>query len=60
MFCVKMAVLSRFYSFYQEISAILAENSYTFKEQNLLTYSIKEIKRLIPWISFTPGVSSNA
>ena len=39
-----MAVLSHFYSFYQKISAILAENSYTFKEQNLLTYSIKEIK----------------
>lgn len=55
-----MAVLSRFYSFYQEISAILTENSYAFKEQNLLTYSIKEIKRLIPWISFMPGVSSNA
>lgn len=55
-----MAVLSCFYSFYQEISAILTEDSYAFKEQNLLTYSIKEIKRLIPWISFTPGVSSNA
>lgn len=39
-----MAVLSHFYSFYQKISAILAENSYAFKEQNLLTYSIKEIK----------------
>jgi len=39
-----MAVLSRFYSFYQEISAILTEDSYTFKEQNLLAYSIKEIK----------------
>ena len=39
-----MAVFSLFYSFYQEVSAILAENSYTFKEQNLLTYSIKEIK----------------
>ena len=55
-----MAVLSHFYSFYQEISAILTENSYAFKEQNLLAYSIKKIKRLIPWISFTPGVSSNA
>ena len=39
-----MAVLSHLYSFYQEISAILTENSCTFKEQNLLTYSIKEIK----------------
>jgi len=27
-----MAVLSHFYSFYQKISAILAENSYAFKE----------------------------
>ena len=39
-----MAVLSHFYSFHQEMSAILTENSYAFKEQNLLTYSIKEIK----------------
>ena len=39
-----MAVFIRFYSFYQEISAILAEYSYAFKEQNLSTYSIKEIK----------------
>ena len=39
-----MAVLSCFYSFYQEISAILTENSYAFKEQKLLAYSIKEIK----------------
>lgn len=55
-----MSVLSHFYSFYQEMPAILTENSYAFKEQNLLAYPIKEIKRLIPWISFTPGVSSNA
>lgn len=55
-----MAVLSHFHSFYQETSAILTEDSYAFKGQNLLIYSIKEIKRLIPWISFTPGVSSNA
>jgi len=27
-----MAALSHFYSFYQEISAILTENSCTFKE----------------------------
>ena len=39
-----MAVFIHFYSFYQEISAILTEISYAFKEQNLLTYSIKEIK----------------
>lgn len=39
-----MAVLSRFYSFHQEMSAILTENSYAFNEQNLLAYSIKEIK----------------
>ena len=39
-----MAVSSRFYSFYQKISAILTEDSCAFKEQNLLTYSIKEIK----------------
>lgn len=39
-----MTVLSHFYSFYQEISAILTENNYAFNEQNLLAYSIKEIK----------------